>query len=170
MKSLTICTRLTVVVTCLLSVWSCIPIGDNNYVNTTYGYRMTGPDGWIKAEAESVGSVSFLAPYDYFVNITTSAEETTDTLQEYWQKEKERLARSSLWVSTAIIQESTTQVSNYNALFIDYTYHMMAQIKAREILLFENGIAYIITYQAEVGHFDEYLNEFGSSLDSFALF
>ena len=170
MRPLRTWTRLTLVVTCLLGVWSCNQIGDNTYVNTVFGYSITGPDGWIVAVAESVGSVSFLAPYRYFVNITTSAEETADTLQEYWQKEQERLERSSLWVSTAIIQESTTQVSSYNALFIDYTYHMQTEIKAREILLVENGTAYVITYQAKTGYFNDHLSEFESCLATFVLF
>ncbi|UCD30466.1 MAG: hypothetical protein JSV03_08370 [Planctomycetota bacterium] len=169
MQPLQTCITLTLILTCLLNVCSCNQTGDNIYINTVYGYRITGPEGWLAAEAESTGGVSFLAPYSYFVNIVTSAETTTDTLPQYRDKEKDRLVRSTLWVNTVIIQEGPTQVNSYNALFIDYTYQMQSTIKAREIIMVESGNAYIITYQAEAAYFDDHFSEFVECLGSFVL-
>ena len=159
---------------CLLAVSSCtLPAGfplDNTYVNTVYGYRITVPAGWIVAEAPSTGGASFLGPYEYFVNIVTTAEETTDTLLQYYDRERERLLRSELWVSTTIIQEGVMQVDGYDARVIDYTYYMAEEIRAREVLLVENGVAYIITYQAETAYYQAHFSEFEEALDSFELF
>jgi hypothetical protein len=158
---------LPVVISCTLPAG---PPAVNPYVNSTYGYRITAPAAWIVAEAGGTGGASFLGPYDYLVNIVTTAEETSDTLLQYYEKEKERLLRSGLWVSTAIDQEGATQVDGYDARVIDYSYFMADEITAREIVLVENGVAYTITYQAQTAHYQTYFDEFEEALDSFELF
>jgi len=143
------------------------PQASGPYTNAYYGFSIVPPEGWYIAEASP--GVSFLGDYDYLANIVISVDGDATTLLEYWAEEKDRLERSEIMVGTQTDQELMTTVNGYTAISVDYTYTLIEEVKAREIIIVENGNAYLITYQTEVDMFDEHLQMFEDSLVTFSI-
>ncbi len=167
MKKLLILLALLFVVGCVGPSIPATPQASGLYTNDAYGFSLVPPEGWYIAEASP--GVSFIGDYDYLANIVVSVDEDATTLMEYWTEEKDRMERSEMMVGTQTYQEGLITVDGHTAVYIDYTYTLIKDVKAKEIIIVDNGNAYIISYQTEVDMYDDHLQMFEDSLATFSL-
>jgi len=129
-------------------------------------YTIMPPVGW--QVAKGTNNVAFTGSFDDLVQIIIDTE-GSPSLENSWEKESSRLERSKGWVGTDNINDLQTVVNGYPAVVFDYTYTLGNELKVKEVIIVKDGKAFLISYQAQVDVYNDYISEFEESLSTFEI-
>lgn len=137
-----------------------LPSTQITYENSVYNYRINPPVDWQVIETPQKTPVTFMGPTEDFASILIEVQPATN-LQTFFQSEKVRL-------SNFVFQpEQNVLLNGMNAIKVDYNYDIGFPLKVRQYYLVENGNGYVISYQAKVESFEQYLSDAEQSMNSF---
>jgi len=139
------------------------------YTNGKHGFSIDPPIGW-SVEEPTYAVVVFRGPTEegFTVNVNIQVETTTASLDEYIDAGKQNL--ETALENFNLLSEGPRTINNVDAyeLVFTFTYYGVT-VKEKQVVLMENGKAFIITYAALPTTYQTYLPTFENSVQTFKI-
>ena len=148
------------------------------YTNSTYGLSLEYPEDWSMKENPATGIVvAFGSPKESsddkfvdnvnvsFTNLSSKDALTLDQLADAWLKETENSAPTF-----KLLDRQHTSVAGETAEQLVYSFSNKGMdMKGMVVITMKNKMAYIVTYSAEEGSYDKFVDAANTMVSSLKL-